>query len=408
MMMTTTSKHVFRTLIAQACLTVAVLSGVALMVTTTSPVHAGSILAPPSALSGVGGTGTGISDAPAFRASLGAGDLCVGDDAGDAPYTPADGADWVNPDPTEAAGALDALASRLTDVETAGFQPLTAALTDWSDVGVVGTADLFPYSTAEGVWAYGTVTAAGRAILDDADAAAQRATLGITGGGGGAYDWASSAAPTVVSDWTDADDLGGTQSVCVEAIESSGVRVRTGYQADCSTAWTTTNRSVGVLRATVANDFVIAARVSWYRPALLPGAGTTAIAAVSAFVDGDDVLADSWYGGGLYLSSSGPTTSGVLSFESTAGVARWTGYSSFSTKWNAPSVAEVDIVWQRVGANLTTYWGPARGVGYPMSTVTVSTDPGLVGLRVETQIGTADELNFAIVAYRADLPGLPW
>lgn len=40
-------------------------------------------------------------------------------------------------------------------------------------------ADRFPYSTAADVWAEGTITTAGRAILDDADASAQRTTLGF-------------------------------------------------------------------------------------------------------------------------------------------------------------------------------------------------------------------------------------
>jgi hypothetical protein len=49
-----------------------------------------------------------------------------------------------------------------------------------SFTGVDTAADRYGYTTAANTWASGTITAAGRAILDDADATAQRATLGLT------------------------------------------------------------------------------------------------------------------------------------------------------------------------------------------------------------------------------------
>lgn len=45
--------------------------------------------------------------------------------------------------------------------------------------GVAGTADTFPYFSASNVVTLGSITAAGRALLDDADASAQRTTLGL-------------------------------------------------------------------------------------------------------------------------------------------------------------------------------------------------------------------------------------
>lgn len=45
------------------------------------------------------------------------------------------------------------------------YQPLDAALTDVADVGVVSAANKFHYSTAQGVWAEGTVTQSARAIM---------------------------------------------------------------------------------------------------------------------------------------------------------------------------------------------------------------------------------------------------
>jgi hypothetical protein len=56
-------------------------------------------------------------------------------------------------------------------------QPLDAALT--SIAGLTTAADRMIYTTAADTYAVATLTAAGRAILDDADAAAQRTTLGL-------------------------------------------------------------------------------------------------------------------------------------------------------------------------------------------------------------------------------------
>ena len=45
--------------------------------------------------------------------------------------------------------------------------------------GVAGTADTFPYFSASNVVTLATITAAGRALMDDASASAQRTTLGV-------------------------------------------------------------------------------------------------------------------------------------------------------------------------------------------------------------------------------------
>lgn len=58
-----------------------------------------------------------------------------------------------------------------------GAQALDAGLTSLLAVDTAG--GLLPYTTAASTWAGAALTAAGRALLDDADAAAQRATLGL-------------------------------------------------------------------------------------------------------------------------------------------------------------------------------------------------------------------------------------
>lgn len=81
---------------------------------------------------------------------------------------------------------LDELAAALGDdanfaasvtASLATKQPLDADLT--AIAALVSAADKVPYSTGVGTWALSTFTAAGRALVDDADAAAQRATLSV-------------------------------------------------------------------------------------------------------------------------------------------------------------------------------------------------------------------------------------
>lgn len=137
-------------------------------------------------------------------------------------YTPDDGANWTDPDPTTVAAALDALA-------TAAADAITATLQDLDDLGVVAAANKYIYSTGAGVWAYGDITSAGRALLDDADAAAQVATLGLLP----EYRVCSTCAYTTIQSAVTAAGAAGGGTVVVapgsytEAVDAaSGVTLR--------------------------------------------------------------------------------------------------------------------------------------------------------------------------------------
>lgn len=81
---------------------------------------------------------------------------------------------------------LDELAAALGDdanfaasvtTSLSNKQPLDSDLT--AIAALTSAADKVPYSTGVSTWALSTFTAAGRALVDDADATAQRATLSV-------------------------------------------------------------------------------------------------------------------------------------------------------------------------------------------------------------------------------------
>lgn len=245
-------------------------------------------------------------------------------------------------------------------------------------------------------------------------AAAARAALGVEGATFG-WDWPQDV--PLLADWPDAADAGAVDDVCVSTVLGVGVKIRAGYKTDCTTAWGSVSRAVGVLRSVAAGDFRVAFRLQLSRPGVARATGSTALLAGPAFVDGDSVdeapnvvsaSTDSWYGAGLYVSSSTLLNSEILKLSRTSGATRWGTYQTYSAALASPSWPEVDYVMERSGTTLNIYAAPARGAGFLIATHTVTAGAGLIGLRSEVLLSSADEIDILLAGYRSGLTELPW
>lgn len=131
------------------------------------------------------------------------------------------------------------IAQLLVDLAAAGttFQPLDSDLTAFAGLAIA--ADKLPYGTGSHTLGLADFTAAGRAILDDADASAQLTTLGV-----------SSFLKTLLDD-TDAVTARATLGVIAALFKASGAQEikldELGTPADATTANSTTSNP-GLLR----------------------------------------------------------------------------------------------------------------------------------------------------------------
>ena len=173
-----------------------------------------------------------------------------------------DGTAWVDAVGTthfEAAGAVathaglaDPHPGYLTPAEgNAAYQPVDTDLT--AIAALVSAADKFAYATGAGTWALADLTAAGRALLDDASAAAQRTTLGLViGTDVQAYDADLAALAAIVPAQGDVIYHNGTAWVKLGA-GTSGQFLRTAGAA-ANPTWATIPGGGDLLAANNLSD----------------------------------------------------------------------------------------------------------------------------------------------------------
>lgn len=204
-------------------------------------------------------------------------------------YTPTTSSNW-SPAPTDSGPALDQLASRVSTVET-GKQPLDATLTAYS--GGTCSSDTLLYCSGSDVVSSATFTAAGRALVDDVDAAAQRTTLGL----GSMATQASTAYLAVANNLSDLSSASTARTnlglgTAATAASTTFLQVANNL-SDVTASTARTNLGLGTAATTSAAD---------YQPVdatLTAFAGATCAASTLLYCSGSDAVS------GATLTSAG-------------------------------------------------------------------------------------------------------
>ena len=154
-------------------------------------------------------------------------------------------------------GSNQAVSTALSAIDVSAFnddgtyQPLDAGLTSIS--GLTTSADKMIYTTASDTYAVTDITSAGRALLDDADASAQRTTLGLgtvatldVGTGASNVVQLDGSARLPAVDGSQLTNLPSGGGWTYSAITADPANAQAGYHYSCTGTFTITLPTSGV------------------------------------------------------------------------------------------------------------------------------------------------------------------
>lgn len=309
---------------------------------------------------------------------------------------------------------FDARASTYVPAPTAAGQPESDILSSLASITCV--ADVLPYCSAPNTITETTVTAYARTVLDDANAAAARATLGVGAAVEVVPDLMAIGGESTLdaAEWVDAASIGGAYSVDLESL-GGGTVLGMAANRDAAGDPITGVRTQGRMFPVPAGDFVIAVTLEFGTSRQATAALGADIEWGCAFIDGASAANDDWYGVIYYNLLSSVATPPAAYSESNIGGAgnQYTTSTAAAvlTGWGLAYMTSMRVVMQRSGVTLKLFLIREPG-GSPIlvDTWTVTAGAGYFGPRLELGlVNTEDPMWILVRKYRYQASAtLPW
>ena len=276
-------------------------------------------------------------------------------------------------------------------------QAYDAGLT--SIAGLTTAANKMIYATASDTYAVTDLTAAGRAILDDADAAAQRTTLGLgTAATTASTDYATAAQGSLADSALQSSDIGSTvQAYDADLTTLAGLSSADGnFIVGSATGWVVesgatarTSLGLGTAATTASTDYATAAQGSTADSALQPGDIGSTVQAYDADLttlgglaktDGNFIVGN----GSTWVAESGATVRTSLGL---GGLATLSSVNAATITDNSVGAAELNVSGNGTSGQALTSDGDGS---FSWTTITTSVTPADVSDQSNTSTGYFD------------------